>query len=86
MEQLCSSQPSDTIVLASGDGDFMPVIRKAIEKTFNVEIWSFKSGGKDDFQDMTIIISISTALAKTFWSIRYRIEINYLDEYLTDLR
>ena len=52
MEQLCSSQPSDTIVLASGDGDFMPVIRKAIEKTFNVEIWSFKSGGKDEFLNM----------------------------------
>ena len=44
MKQLSSFQYSDTITLASGDGDFVPVIKEALTKTHNVEIWSFQSG------------------------------------------
>jgi len=32
----------DTAVLASGDGDFIPVIKKVKELKKNVEIWAFK--------------------------------------------
>ena len=44
MEQLGSLSYSDTIILASGDDDFIPVIKKALNKTHNIEIWSFQSG------------------------------------------
>ncbi len=32
----------DTAVLVSGDGDFVPIIKKIIELKKNVEIWAFK--------------------------------------------
>ena len=44
MEQLGSLSYSDTIILASGDDDFSPPIKKALKKTHNIEIWSFQSG------------------------------------------
>jgi len=32
----------DTAVLVSGDGDFVPVVRKVKELEKNVEVWAFK--------------------------------------------
>jgi len=32
----------DTIIIVSGDSDFVPVVKKLIELKKNVEIWSFK--------------------------------------------
>jgi uncharacterized LabA/DUF88 family protein len=32
----------DTAVLVSGDGDFVPVVKKVIELNKNVEFWAFK--------------------------------------------
>jgi uncharacterized LabA/DUF88 family protein len=32
----------DTIIIVSGDSDFVPVVKKLIELRRNVEIWSFK--------------------------------------------
>jgi len=32
----------DTAVLVSGDGDFVPVVRKLKELVKNVEVWAFK--------------------------------------------
>ena len=42
MRQLGSFKYSDTLVLASGDGDFKPVIEEAMKKTHNVEYGPFK--------------------------------------------
>ena len=44
MKKLTSLSYSDTIILASGDDDFNPVISEAMKKTHNIEIWSFQSG------------------------------------------
>ena len=44
MERLPSLQSADSLVLASGDADFEPVITKACNYTQNIEIWSFRDG------------------------------------------
>ena len=56
MKQLASLSCSDTIILASGDDDFTPVINEALKKTHNIEIWSFQSGSIKIFLIHSLLI------------------------------
>ena len=54
MKQLGCCSYSDSIILATGDADFMPVIMEALLKTHNIEIWSFQSGDYPEFPSLVI--------------------------------
>jgi uncharacterized LabA/DUF88 family protein len=63
VERILTVTPPKTIAIAGGDADFVPVVRRARDRGWNVEVWFWSNASSDIKAAATVFHSLDAHLA-----------------------